>query len=236
MIRVAIVEDEKNYQEQLKEFLQTFEQDKGEHFEIEIFSDGDEFIRDYNAQFDIILMDIQMPLMDGMSAAEEIRKIDSEVVIIFITNMAQYAIRGYAVDALDYVLKPISYFSFSQRLNRAIERMKKRESNFITINLKGGVRRLDISDIYYVESQRHKLVFYAKEGKLISIGTMKELENELANFPFFRGHKGYLINLEHVDGVNDSCAIVNGEEIPVSRNRRKDFMESLASYWGDVIK
>ena len=66
-----------------------------------------------------------MKFMDGMSAAEEIRKVDTEVVIIFITNMAQYAIRGYAVDALDYVLKPVSYFAFSQRLSRAIGRMKK---------------------------------------------------------------------------------------------------------------
>ncbi|MCZ0703549.1 DNA-binding LytR/AlgR family response regulator [Natronobacillus azotifigens] len=236
MIRVAIVEDEKHYQEELSNFLKAFEQDKGESFDIAIFSDGDDFIRNYNAQFDIIFMDVQMPLMDGMSAAEEIRKIDSEVVIIFITSMAQYAIKGYAVDALDYFLKPISYFSFSERLNRAMERMKKRESSYITIKLKDGVRRIDISDIYYVESQRHKLVFYTKEEELISIGTMKDLENELAKYPFFRGHKGYLINLEHVDGMKDSSAIVNGEDIPVSRNKRKEFMEALANYWGEVIK
>ncbi len=75
-------------------------------------------------------MDVEMKFMDGMSAAEEIRKMDTEVVIIFITNMAQYAIRGYAVDALDYVLKPVSYFAFSQRLNRAIGRMKKRDKDY----------------------------------------------------------------------------------------------------------
>lgn len=99
--------------------------ENGEAFDITIYSDGDQIVNKYQSQYDIILMDVEMKFMDGMSAAEEIRKVDTEVIIIFITNMAQYAIRGYAVDALDYVLKPVSYFAFSQRLSRAIGRMKK---------------------------------------------------------------------------------------------------------------
>ena len=79
----------------------------------------------YQSQYDIILMGIEMKFVNGMTAAEKIRKMDSEVVIIFITNMAQYAIRGYAVDDLDYVLKPVSYFAFSQKLVRVLNRMKK---------------------------------------------------------------------------------------------------------------
>lgn len=105
--------------------MRQYEKENGEAFDITIYSDGDQIVNKYRSQYDIILMDVEMKFMDGMSAAEEIRKVDTEVVIIFITNMAQYAIRGYAVDALDYVLKPVSYFAFSQRLNRAIGRMKK---------------------------------------------------------------------------------------------------------------
>jgi DNA-binding LytR/AlgR family response regulator len=236
MIRIAIVEDEVLYQEQLTDYLRRFEEDRGETIEIELFSDGDEFVENYKAQFDIILMDVQMRFMDGMTAAEEIRKVDSEVVIIFITNMAQYAIKGYAVDALDYVLKPISYFQFSQRLNRAVDRMKIREIHYITISLKGGVKRLQISNIYYVESQGHNLIFRTNKGALTASGTMKELEKELSSFHFYRGHKGYLINLEHVEGMKDNCAVVNGEELLVSRTKKKGFMEALAHYWGEVIK
>jgi DNA-binding LytR/AlgR family response regulator len=236
MIRIAIVEDEISYQQQLIEFLERFEQELGEAIEIETYSDGDEFIHAYKGQFSVILMDVQMPLMDGMSAAEEIRKMDSEVVIIFITNMVQHAIKGYAVDALDYVLKPISYFSFSQRLNRAVERMKKRESRYITLRVKGGVIRLKLSDIFYVESQGHKVIFSTKEGEFVTSGTMKDLEEEFSSYQFFRGHKGYLINLEHVDRINESYAIVNGQEIPLSRTKRKSFMEALANHWAEVIK
>ncbi|WP_404332238.1 LytR/AlgR family response regulator transcription factor [Mesobacillus maritimus] len=237
MIRIAIVEDEIIYQEQLIEYLHRFEKERGETIEIKAFSDGDEIVENYKAEFDIILMDVQMRFMDGMSAAEEIRKSDPVVVIIFITNAAQYAIKGYAVDALDYVLKPISYFQFSERLNRAVDRMKKRETNFITIRLKGGgVQRLQVSDIYYIESQGHKLVFSTKEGEFVGTGTMKELEKELSSDHFFRSNKGYLINLEHVEGMNESCAVVRGENLLVSRNKRKPFMEALSNYWGEVIK
>ena len=101
MIKIAIVEDEAMYAKQLEEFLHQYEAENQEAFEITIYSDGDQIVNKYKSQFDIILMDVEMKFMDGMSAAEEIRKMDSEVVIIFITNMAQYAIRGYAVDALD---------------------------------------------------------------------------------------------------------------------------------------
>ena len=167
MIQIAIVEDEVNYQEQLTEFLHQYEKERNENIAIKTYSDGDEIVENYQAQFDIILMDVQMGLMDGMSAAEEIRKVDSEVVIIFITNMPQYAIKGYAVDALDYVLKPISYFQFSQRLNRAIDRMRKRETNYITIKVKNGVKRIKVSDIFYVENQEHYLHFTTEEGEFM---------------------------------------------------------------------
>ncbi|WP_368735807.1 LytR/AlgR family response regulator transcription factor, partial [Thomasclavelia ramosa] len=92
-----------------------------------------------------------MKFMDGMSAAEKIRKMDTEVVIIFITNMPQYAIQGYRVDALDYVLKPVSYFAFTQRIDRALTRLKKREKKYLTIAVKGGMMKLDLSEICYVE-------------------------------------------------------------------------------------
>ncbi|ANY69913.1 DNA-binding response regulator [Paenibacillus sp. BIHB 4019] len=236
MIRIAIVEDEINYKEQLIEFLRRFEQDREESIEVMTFSDGDEIVENYEAQFDIILMDVCMGLMDGMSAAEEIRKMDSEVVIIFITNMAQYAIKGYAVDALDYVLKPISYFQFSERLNRAIDRMKKREVCYFTLKTKNGVKRFDIADIYYVESQSHHLIFFTKAGEFITSGTMKELEQQLSGFHFFRGNKGYFINLEHVEGMTDIFAVVKGKKLLVSRSKRKAFMEALSKYWGEVIK
>lgn len=236
MIKVAIVEDEHAYAMQLQEYLHQYEIENGEVFEISLFSDGDEIVNKYKPVYDIILMDVEMKFMDGMSAAEEIRKVDTEVVIIFITNMPQYAIRGYAVDALDYVLKPVSYFAFSQRLNRAISRMKKRESKTLSISIKGGTVRLDVANITYIESQGHTLIFHTVSGDYETSGTMKELEADLAEVNFYRGNKGYLINLAHVEGIKEGCAVVRGEQLLLSRARKREFMETLTRYWGEVMK
>ena len=236
MIKIAIVEYEELYAKQLNEYLRQYERENGEAIEVTIYSDGDRIVDKYQSQYDIILMDIEMKFMDGMSAAEEIRKIDTEVVIIFITNMTQYAIRGYAVDALDYVLKPVSYFALSQRLNRAIGRMRKRESKMIMVNMKGGIVRLNIANIYYIESQGHTLILHTILGDYETSGTMKEMEGKLLDMNFCRGNKGYLINLQHVDGISDGCAIVKDERLILSRARKKEFMEALTKYWGEVIK
>lgn len=233
MIRIAIVEDEAEYTHQLEEYLHTFEKQTERSFEIKKFSDGDAFVSSFKSQFDIILMDVEMPLLDGMSAAEEVRRTDSEVIIIFITNMAQYAIKGYAVDALDYVLKPVSYFAFSQRLERALGKIKTPSKKYIAISIKnGGSQKLDISDITYVESQGHDLTFHIKssEQTYITIGTMKDIEQKLDGNGFFRSNKGYLVNFDHVDGIKDNCAVVNGTELLISRTRRNEFLQALTRH------
>ena len=237
MVRIAIVEDDITYSEQLREYLKRYESEFSESFDISTYFDGDEIVEDYHLQFDIILMDVEMSFMDGMSAAEEIRKVDREVVIIFITNMAQYAIKGYAVEALDYILKPVSYFAFSQRLSRAINRMKKREEKSVVIPIKGGTARVAVSSIYYIESQGHDIIYHTSEGDYVSYGTMKDTEEALGQIHFFRGSKWFLINLQQVEGLSDGCAkLKGGKTLPLSRGRKKAFMEALAQYWGEVMK
>ena len=236
MIHIAVVDDESSYVTQIQQYLKQYEAESGEFIKTSVFYDGDSIVHKYRSQFDIILMDVEMKFMDGMSAAEEIRKIDSEVVIIFITNTPQYAIRGYAVEALDYLLKPLSYFAFSQCLGRAISRMKNRISKAVTVNIKGGTARLDIADIYYVESRGHNMIYHTASGDYEASSTMKETEDTLGNMGFFRASKWYLINLAHVDGFKDGYAKLPGAELAVSRAKKKEFMEALTAYWGGVIK
>lgn len=234
MIRIAIVEDEDYYVEELTRYLKQFQKEEGEEFNLTVYRDGDAITSEYKAQFDIILMDIQMKFVDGMTAAEEIRKMDSEVVIIFITNMTQYAIRGYEVDALDYVLKPVSYFAFCQKLKRAISKIKKKTSSYLMLNVKGGVMRIEISDIYYVESSGHNLLYHTTSGNYLTTGTMKAAEEQLLPFGFSRGNKCYLINMDHVDGIQDKCAVIKGEKLQISRPRMNAFMQDLTKYWGEL--
>ena len=235
MVRIAIVEDEIDYSKQLNTYLSKYGSERGETVKVSSFSDGDEIVEGYKAEFDIILLDIQMQFMDGMTAAKQIRSMDSEVVIIFITNMTQYAIQGYAVDALDYILKPVSYFALAQRLDRAIARLKKHKSNYVAVPVKGGMRKIDISKIYYIESQGHNILFHTESGTYTATGTLKNWTDELCNMHFFRGNNGYLINLQHVDGVKDGCALVKGEKLLLSRMRKAAFMEALTNYICEVV-
>lgn len=236
MIRVAVVEDERESIEQLQQFLERYQQERGCEMKVSVFLDGEQIVRNYRPEYDIILMDVQMKLLDGMTAAEIIRRQDPSVILVFITNMAQYAIRGYSVDALDYVLKPVSYFAFSQRLDRAVDRLDRGKTRYLTVTVKGGAQKLDISQIRYVESRGHALVFHMKREEIVSSGTMKELEGLLEEHGFARCNKGYLLNLEYVDAVRDGCAILGEDQLLISRGRRNSFLEQLTNYMGGQTK
>ena len=176
---IAVVEDSAQDRAVLDSYLEKYQQEKNCHFQITHFSDGDEIALGYKGGYDLILMDIEMTFMDGMSAAEEIRRADPEVLIIFITNSPQYAIKGYAVQALDYILKPLSYYAFCQRMNHVRELLGRRQKHFLTVPCAGGVQKLDASDIYYVEICDHDLLFHTKQGEVHSTGSMRDVEQKL---------------------------------------------------------
>lgn len=237
MLRIAIVEDEREYMEQLKEYLIRYQQESDECFQITTFSDGDEIIENYRSQFDLILIDIEMRFMDGMATARKIRETDEEVIIIFITNMAQYAIQGYEVDALDYVLKPVSYFAFSQRLKRALSRMKNRTTKYLTIHGKTHITKIPIPELYWIESEGHRLTYITSDNRYEStVNTMKEMEGILKEEHFFRCNKCYLVNLAHVKGIEGSNVIVGNQKILISRARKSEFQKVLTNYAGEMIK
>lgn len=234
MIQLAIVEDEDSYAAQLTDYITRYQSESGKYFKITRFSDGDEITNGYKGQFDIILMDIEMKFMDGMTAAEEIRKLDGDVVIMFITNMTNYAIRGYQVDAMDYVLKPVSYFAFSQKLGRAISKIKRSDSKVITVDMPSGVKKLDVDNIFYIESEGHNLNFYTTGGNFTIRAKIGDFEEQLSGYGFFRSNKGYLVNLKFVDGVENGSCIIAGQKLLISRSRKNDFMTALTTYMASL--
>lgn len=236
MMHIAIVEDDNNYTKMLKKYIARYEDETGKHFQVSSFQDGEDIVENYSGNYDIILMDIEMRFMDGMSTAQEIRALDSEVVIIFITNTPQYAMKGYEVEALNYVLKPINYFAFSQNIERAINRMSNREQNHLKIAYKGKVQKIDIATLYYIEVQDHMLYYHTKDGVFTQRSTMKEVEKALEGEAFYRCNKSYLINLEYVNGIEGGNVIVENEKVQVSRARKKALMDELNNYLNEVSK
>ena len=236
MIHVAIVEDDSNYQKELKQYLLDYEKEHTQGFQINLFSDGDEIMQDYREDYDIIFMDIEMKFLNGMATAEEIRKVDQEVVIIFITNMPQYVMQGYKVEALDYILKPISYYQFSQTLERAIARMGRRKKEFLTVAIKGGFQKIDLSEIRYIEVADHNLIFHMKGEQILTRGVMRDVEEKLKDRNFFRCNKCEMVNLNFVDGIVNNEARVDGTVIQISRPKKKAFLNALNDYMNEVRK
>ena len=164
MNRIAIVEDDQGYRDTLFTYIKQYEQERDTAFEATPFEKADDFLAVYNGDYDIILMDIEMPGTNGMDAAEQIRKKDAQVVIMFITNMAHYAIKGYEVGALDFVLKPIQYLNFANKMDRAMQLVENRGSKPVMIQTGTGVKKIDSRDIFYVEIQNHVLRYHTKQG------------------------------------------------------------------------
>lgn len=232
---IAIVEDNSQSSDTLNSYLERYSKENNREFNVYFFSDGDEITSDYEAKYDIIFLDIEMKRLDGMSAAQKIREFDQEVIIIFITNMAKYAISGYSVGALSFLLKPLPYFAFSQELTKCIERLKNRKQKSILIPSENGIFKISSQDILYIESYGHDLNIYTTSAMHTTRGTIKKVEEELTDFHFYRCNNGYLVNLAYVSGVKDDEAYVGKYRLKISRPRKKSFMEALTQYIGGTL-
>ena len=236
MTRIAIVEDEEKYYHILKEYIQKYSGENSEEIEAVWFQNGVEFLEKFHSDFDILLLDIEMPVMDGISVARDARKVDDYMIIIFITNMAQYAIHGYEVNALDYVIKPISYYPFSVKLRRAIRMIRETSGNSLLLPFDGEDRRIPTKDILYVEVHSHTIEYYTYSGISRITGTLKMVEQNLSDDYFVRCNSCYLVNLRHVTGLKDDTVIVEGHSLKISRAKKKEFMNQLSIFYSEVLQ
>ena len=229
MLQIAIIEDEADLAQQTKVNAVRYLNEQGLEGNIAVFNDGMDIAENYKPIWDILLLDIEMPLLDGMSAAQKIREQDATVVMIFITRMAKYAIKGYEVDALDFILKPITYAQLSMKLPRAIERASQRQKNHLFVTVNGEKQRIESSAIYYIEVRGHWLYLHLHNQTLEVSGSLQEIEDRLKDQQFSRCSNSYLVNLRHVDAVKKDSIVVGANTLPLSRGRRNTFLSGLAN-------
>lgn len=232
MYRIALVDDEKIFTDQIEEYIRQYQAENLAEFQVSVFHSSTEFIAGFQKEYDLILLDVEMPELNGMELAHKIREVDEQVVLMFITNMAQYAIHGYSVGALDFVTKPINYYTFAMKLTRALKRVPKKESTSILLTMADGVKRIDIKQIYYLEVQNRLLHYHTEEGEFVVRGSLQAAEERLSGHPFEKCNHWYLVNLMHVKEVRKNIVVVGSHELEISRRNKTSFLKALTDYMG----
>lgn len=226
MINVAVVEDNEREREIIAEYLKKF----SPRFSVELFSSAVVFLTDYTPKYDIVFMDIDMPYLDGMSAAARMRKLDERTCLIFVTNLARYAIKGYEVSAFDFIVKPLTYANFTMKITRALNHLKTKSEKEILVKSGGNTVRIAVADIKWVEIRAHKITYHLVDKDIVSYGTLKDVESLISDKLFVRCNTCFLVNLRFVDAIKDNCAVVGGENLLISYPRRVEFKKALTDY------
>ncbi len=231
MIKVAIIDDNAKDAGRLIECLQLYGKDKEINFDIKTFNNGVDFLTNYRLEYDIVFLDVDMPNMDGFRTAEKLRVMDRNTILIFVTNLAQYAIEGYKYDAIDYVVKPLKYYPFAMKIKKAIQRCGEKNENVIFLSTATGEAKIAVESIFYIEINLHEIVYHTEHGDYYARGTLKKVEESLPKSEFCRCNSCYIVNLRHVKGIDGGFVEVGGEKLFMSRPKKKNFMEALYAYY-----
>jgi len=236
MIHIAICDDEKDFVTYLTGLLQQYAAETGNEIKVTAYYDGMELIEKYDPTLDLIFLDIQMRLVNGLRAAERVRQMDEKVGIIFLTTLTQYGLEGYKYQAANYIIKPLKYVRLKAEMDQWLKKHRKDDRPAMVIVNDTGRYRVILNTLRYVETFNRNLLFHTEQENILCYKSMKEMERELQGKCFVRCHTSYIVNLFYVKGVNKlEIELITGEKIPISQPKRKAFMEKLTEYWGDFL-
>ena len=231
MIRIAIVENEtetvneiKDYVARVFSFVQEF---SDQSYSVDVFADGMTFISDYLPRFDVVICEVALPLINGISMARRLRAFDETVTLIFISDEEKDAIEGYEVDAVGFVLKPLSYNRFSKTLIKAIKTHIAQDKKAIVIKTEDGFVSIPCRDISYIVKEEHNAVVHVNNKTYAARINVKDIEDKLYKHGFAKCNRGCLVNLRAIDKIINDDIYVGNDILPLSRRQKKEFYKSF---------
>ncbi len=236
MLHVAVCDDERTALQELAEEVRRWAEAEGEACSVETFASADAFwfVWEERKDLEVLLLDIEMPGMDGMELARRLRQAGEPIGIIFVTGNPDFALEGYDLEAVSYVMKPVRRERLHAALSRARERMARRAA--VLLPLSGGeLERLYIADICCLESDGHASIVWKKDGtKLVSKMGIQQLEQELENCSdaFFKPHRSYFINLAHVERIGKKDVRMGNQLlVPIARGKWEPLNQAYLRYF-----
>ncbi len=235
MIRVAIVEDTKPDQDRLIALIDEWKASHDSIIVTDAYPDAVAFLEQGAETSDIVFMDIRMPYMSGMEAAQKLRKVNTCSVLIFLTTLAGYAIQGYAVDAMDFIVKPIRREHFAAVFSKAI-RLCEGKRQHITITTKTQTLKVNTDEILYIEAFAHDKIYHMGSQTYV---VQEDMDSLLSRLPpgFFRCHRSYIVNLKNIEAIGKDTVKLAGSGllVPVSRSRRSELVAALTRYYAGTM-
>lgn len=233
-MQAAIVDDSSLDRDNLVRYIDEYAKSHDADIEPIALPDATSFLREDSSQFSLVFFDIDMPGISGMEAARLLRSVNPDITIVFVTSMPQYALEGYEVEAADYLVKPISYPTFSLKLTRALARVQERSEQSLVIKAADGMVILPVRDVLYIESHGHYLMYHTAYETYRTRETMTACEKKLESSGFARCNSYYLVNLKQVKAISGSSVKVGTDELAMSRSRRKTFTEAFIARAGGI--
>lgn len=234
MIRIAFVEDDSAAAQNTRRYLNRYAAEKSVSLQADHYSKAEQLIDGYSPRYDLILLDIRLEGgVTGMEAAEQIRVLDDLVQIIFITSLARYAVKSYEVGALDFLVKPVTYYQFAMKLDKAVRVIQRGEDVSLTVPTVHGVKVLPSREITFLEVSDHELIYHTEASEYRARYSLGKVEEQLKGRSFLRTAVSHLVNLRYVSEIDGNMLILTtGDRLPISRARKKEVLASLANYLG----
>lgn len=225
-LNVMICDDDPESIERIRGYVMHLCRDHRAEADIICCSDGDMLLTRYRPETDILFLDVEMPLLDGIQAAEQIRAKDERVIIVFMSRFERYAIKGYYAGAWRYLLKPVDWDTFRKEMDVPVRKLLQGKTRTLSFKNDAGVYAIPMEKILYLEVNSKKNVDICTESdRYECYRTMESLQEQLPAEIFFRCHKSFIVNLDSVSSVeNETISLYNGTKILLSRRRKKDFM------------
>jgi DNA-binding LytR/AlgR family response regulator len=232
-MRICLVDDDSTQLDYLKLLIEKWANKRNINTDISFYHSAEEMLFENNQSypFDMIVLDVQMGQMNGIELARKIRRVDKNVIISFISGMADYVFEGYEVQAIRYILKPVKDKKVYELLDY-VSTHRTKEKKYIIISISGEKKKINHDDIIYFESMGHYVVFHLENQEYDYKYNISELCKELSDSEFVRTHRSYVVNLKYIEKITkNECQLINNIKVPLSRNSYKAVNEKFIDYY-----